>query len=234
MSTNQNDHEHDHDHEHNNQHSGHGHPHHDHAPDSPARQGIGPENTRYELLAKAMRELLIEKGVLSAEEVRGMIEKLESPGEHLGARIVARAWVDPAFKARLLDNAKAACSELGIAATEAQIIVVENTPDLHNVIVCTLCSCYPRSILGQPPAWYVSLDYRSRTIRDPRAVLKEFGLPIAPTVAVRVHDSTADMRYLVLPMRPEGSAGLDEEQLSRCVNRDSLIGTALAQAPVSA
>ncbi|MDO8301406.1 nitrile hydratase subunit alpha [Lacisediminimonas sp.] len=228
MSTHHHDgHDHD-DHDH-----GHGHGH-DHSAAAGGKPDIGPENSRYELMAKAMRELLIEKGVLSAEEVRSMIEKLESPGEHLGARIVARAWTDPDYKARLLDNAKAACTELGIAATEAQIIVVENTPTLHNVIVCTLCSCYPRSILGQPPAWYVSLDYRSRTIRDPRTVLAEFGLSIAPAVAVRVHDSTADMRYLVLPMRPEGTDGYDEQQLIACVNRDSLIGTALARAPMAA
>lgn len=204
----------------------HDHAHDGHAPD--AREEL-PENSRHELMAKALRELLIEKGLVTADEVRAMIEQLESPGIHLGARIVARAWVDPEFRKRLLMDGKAAIMELGIPATEAQIIVVENVPRIHNMIVCTLCSCYPRSILGQPPAWYVSRNYRSRAIHEPRAVLAELGITVPEDTEVRVHDSTAEMRYLVLPMRPPGTDQLSEEQLSRLLTRDSLIGTALPQ-----
>ncbi len=212
--------EHDHDHAHD-----------AHAPD--AREEL-PENSRHELMAKALRELLIEKGLVTADEVRAMIEQLESPGVHLGARIVARAWVDADFRRRLLTDGKAAIMELGIPATEAQIVVVENAPRIHNMIVCTLCSCYPRSILGQPPAWYVSGNYRSRAIHEPRAVLAELGITIPDHVEVRVHDSTAEMRYLVLPMRPPGTDQLSEEQLAQLLTRDSLIGTALPLAPAPA
>lgn len=208
--------------------NGHGH---DHGEQTHGPQEHAPENSRHELMAQALRELLIEKGIVTADEVRGMIERLESPGEHLGARLVARAWTDPGFRARLLADGKAACVELGIQATEAQIIVVENMPRMHNMVVCTLCSCYPRSILGQPPAWYVSRNYRSRAVREPRAVLAELGLVVPQEVDVRVHDSTADMRYLVLPMRPAGTEGFSEEQLAQLVTRDSLIGTALARKP---
>lgn len=208
--------------------NGHGH---DHGEQTHGPQEHAPENSRHELMAQALRELLIEKGIVTADEVRGMIERLESPGEHLGARLVARAWTDSGFRARLLADGKAACVELGIQATEAQIIVVENMPRMHNMIVCTLCSCYPRSILGQPPAWYVSRNYRSRAVREPRAVLAELGLVVPQEVDVRVHDSTADMRYLVLPMRPAGTEGFSEEQLAQLVTRDSLIGTALARKP---
>lgn len=208
--------------------NGHGH---DHGEQTHGPQEHAPENSRHELMAQALRELLIEKGIVTADEVRGMIERLESPGEHLGARLVARAWTDSGFRARLLADGKAACVELGIQATEAQIIVVENMPRMHNMIVCTLCSCYPRSILGQPPAWYVSRNYRSRAVREPRAVLAELGLVLPQEVDVRVHDSTADMRYLVLPMRPAGTEGFSEEQLAQLVTRDSLIGTALACKP---
>lgn len=208
--------------------NGHGH---DHGEQTHGPQEHAPENSRHELMAQALRELLIEKGIVTADEVRGMIERLESPGEHLGARLVARAWTDSGFRARLLADGKAACVELGIQATEAQIIVVENMPRMHNMVVCTLCSCYPRSILGQPPAWYVSRNYRSRAVREPRAVLAELGLVVPQEVDVRVHDSTADMRYLVLPMRPAGTEGFSEEQLAQLVTRDSLIGTALARKP---
>lgn len=202
----------------------HDHDHDDHKPD--AREVL-PENSRHELMAKALRELLIEKGLITADEVRAMIEQLESPGVHLGARIVARAWKDPDYRARLLADGKAAIVELGIAATEAQIVVLENTPGVHNMVVCTLCSCYPRSILGQPPAWYVSRSYRARAVKEPREVLAELGMSVPAGIEVRVHDSTADMRYLVLPMRPSGTDGLSEEQLASLITRDSLIGTAL-------
>lgn len=196
----------------------------DHVPD--AREAL-PENSFHELMAKALRELLIEKGLITADEVRAMIEKLESPGVHLGARIVARAWVDQEYRARLLSNGKATIAELGIPATEAQIVVVENTPSIHNMIVCTLCSCYPRSILGQPPAWYVSRSYRARAVKEPREVLAELGMTVPVDVEVRVHDSTAEMRYLILPLRPLGTDDLSEEQLAQLITRDSLIGTAL-------
>ena len=208
----------------------HQHDHDDHEhPHSPVSDG--GEVGEYEILTMAVRELLIEKGVIAADEVRQAIEKLESPGLHLGARIVARAWTDPAFKARLLADGKIAASELGIAVGEAQLIVVENTPDLHNLVVCTLCSCYPRSVLGQPPAWYISKEYRARAVREPRQVIGELGWTVPDGVELRVHDSNADMRYLVLPMRPEGTGGFDEERLQAFVTRDSLIGVGPARLP---
>lgn len=176
---------------------------------------------------RAIRSLLIEKGLVDGDALRRIVEKMEAVGPHVGAQIVARAWVDAAYRARLLASGREAVSELGHVYTEADLIVVENTATVHNVIVCTLCSCYPRSILGQPPAWYVSRSYRSRTVREPRAVLREFGLDISEDVEVRVHDSTADMRYLVLPARPAGSEALGEHELAALVTRDCLIGTAV-------
>ena len=141
--------------------------------------------------------------------------------------MVAKAWIDPAFKARMLADGKAAAIELGIEVTEAELVVIENTPGRHNLIVCTLCSCYPRSLLGEPPAWYVSKAYRSRAVREPRKVLREFGLAFPDTVEVRVHDSNADLRYIVLPMRPAGTDHLSEAALAALVSRDCLVGTAL-------
>ena len=149
----------------------------------------------------------------------------------LGARLVARAWIDADFRARLLADGKSAAAELGLKVGEAQLVVVENTPQVHNLIVCTLCSCYPRSILGQPPTWYISKTYRARALREPRAVLSEFGLDLPAGTRVRVHDSNADMRYLVLPMQPEGTAGRNELDLAGYVTRDMLIGTAVAPHP---
>ena len=146
----------------------------------------------------------------------------------VGPEIIARAWADPVFKARLLENGKDGAAELKIKVGEAQLVVVENTPDLHNVVVCTLCSCYPRSILGQPPAWYISKAYRARTVREPASVLAEFGLILPPTTAILVHDSNADMRFLVLPQRPEGTEHLSEDDLARLVTRDSMIGVSQA------
>ncbi len=175
----------------------------------------------------ALQEILIAKGVLTADEVRKEIERIEAPGVHLGARIIARAWTDPDYKARLLRDGKSAASELGIKVGEAQLVVVENTPARHNLICCTLCSCYPRSILGQPPSWYISKAYRARAVREPRAVLAEFGLNVPIGTEVQVHDSNADMRYLVLPMRPDRTQGWDEEKLAALVTRDSMIGTAI-------
>ena len=178
-------------------------------------------------LTEALEALLVAKGLLSPGEVEQEIEKIETPGAHQGARLVARAWVDPAFKARLLADGKSAAAELGLKIGEAQLVVVENTSQTHNLIVCTLCSCYPRSILGQPPLWYISKTYRARAVREPRAVLREFGLDIPDGVQVRVHDSNADMRYLVLPTPPIDAEGRNEVDLARLVTCDVLIGTAV-------
>jgi nitrile hydratase alpha subunit len=181
----------------------------------------------------ALKSMLIEKGVLTADDIRKHLEINDRGTPHQGARMVAKAWIDPAFKARMLHDGKAAAIELGIDVTEAALMVMENTPTCHNLIVCTLCSCYPRSLLGEPPAWYVSKAYRSRAVRDPRKVLREFGLTFPEAVEVRVHDSNADMRYMVLPMRPEGSQGLTEAQLAALVSRDCLVGAALPGRPVA-
>jgi nitrile hydratase alpha subunit len=181
----------------------------------------------HEVMAEAVGELLIEKGVFTADDLRRSIEFIDSRYPGQGARLVARAWLNPAFKARLLEDVNAAASELGIDVGAIPIRAIENTAGVHNVIVCTLCSCYPKGLLGLPPDWYKSRAYRSRTVREPRAVLAEFGTQISPDVEVRVHDSTADLRYMVLPMRPEGSEGLDEAQLAALVTRDCMIGVAL-------
>jgi nitrile hydratase len=181
--------------------------------------------THHKMLEIAVRELLIEKGILTADEIREAVERMDARGPHLGARIVARAWVDPAFKAKLLKNGTEAAEEIGILMdTPTRLIVVENTLQVHNLVVCTLCSCYPRMVLGVPPDWYKSRAYRSRAVYEPRTVLAEFGTRLADHVTVRVHDSTADMRYLVLPMRPKGSEALDEAALATLVTRDSMIG----------
>jgi nitrile hydratase len=213
---------------------GHGHDHshgHDHAhptlPDAAERLGY------YQRMEIAVRELLIDKGIVTADAIRRAIEAMDARTPEQGARVVARAWSDAAFKRRLLDNGTAACLELGIEMGPTRLVVVENTPDVHNLVVCTLCSCYPRMVLGLPPDWYKSRAYRSRAVRAPRAVLAEFGTVIAPDVTVRVHDSTADMRYLVLPERPSGSAGMSEAELASLVTRDSMIGVARARQPES-
>jgi nitrile hydratase len=187
--------------------------------------------TRYQLLGEAVRELLIEKGVLTAAQIRSAIERMDARGPHLGARVIARAWVDPDYKARLLADGTAAVAELGIAIEPTRLVVVENTATEHNLVVCTLCSCYPRNLLGLPPAWYKSINYRSRAAREPRAVLAEFGTVIPDHVRVRVHDSTADMRYLVLPQRPPGSESMSEAALAGLVTRDAMIGVAVAKDP---
>jgi nitrile hydratase len=180
-------------------------------------------------MTEALHKLRLEKGVLEPADVDRLIAQLSAPRTEWGARVVARAWMDPSFKARLLEDGRAACSELGFAIKEAQIVVLENTPELHNLVVCTLCSCYPRSLLGQPPWWYISKAYRARAVREPRAVLAEFSFPLPESVKVRVHDSNADMRYLVLPLRPTGTEDWDEVSLARCVSRDALIGAAPAR-----
>lgn len=183
--------------------------------------------TYYQVMEIAVRELLIEKGVLSAETVRREVEKMDARSPGLGARVVARAWTDPDFRARLLELGNDALVELGLERGPYKLVVVENTAQVHNLVVCTLCSCYPRWLLGRPPDWYKSRNYRSRAVREPRAVLREFGLELRDEVTVRVHDSTADMRYLVLPQRPAGTEGWNEEQLAGIVSRDCMIGVAV-------
>ena len=173
----------------------------------------------------AIRDLLIEKGVLTQEEIKRQIEYMEMRSPANGARLVARAWVDPEFKKRLIADPKATCAELGIDATSInEFVVLENTEKVRHLVVCTLCSCYPRPILGRPPDWYKSFNYRSRAVNDARGVMREFGQEPPDDVEVRVHDSTADIRYLVLPLRPKGAEGMSEENLAKLVTRDSLIG----------
>jgi len=190
----------------------------------------GHEHPKHELshFAKriyAIRDLLVEKGVISEKDIQCQIDYQEARSPANGAKLVARAWVDPAFKARFIADPKAACAEMGIDATALnEFVVLENTDQLRHMVVCTLCSCYPRPILGRPPDWYKSLNYRQRSVSDPRGVMREFGLELADDIEVRVHDSTADIRYLVLPLRPEGTAGWSETELAKLVTRDSMIG----------
>lgn len=213
--------------------------HHDHHHHEPGERHRHPPQadhddslTYYRKLEIAVRELLIAQGVTTADEIRQLVQDIESRSPEGGARVVARAWTNPEFKALLLRDATTACAGMGfeMALYDVTLTVVENTPDVHNMVVCTLCSCYPRMLLGLPPAWYKSRAYRSRAVREPRAVLREFGLDLPESVAVRVHDSTADLRYLVLPMRPAGSDSLTEAQLAALVTRDSMIGTAVLRA----
>ena len=186
----------------------------------------------YEIMETAVRELLVEKEVIRADEIRQMLEVMDTRTPALGSKIVARAWVDPEFRARLLANGRATLEELGIDFFEnTQLIVLENTDKVHNLIVCTLCSCYPREILGLPPDWYKLKPYRARAVKEPRAVLAEFGTVIPDDVEIRVSDSTAMLRYLVLPQRPEGTENLSEEQLASLVTRDAMIGVVRANTP---
>jgi nitrile hydratase alpha subunit len=199
---------------------------HSHAPDQ-AHAEIGQTGRPgyYEIMETAVRELLLERKLIGPDEIRRQIEVLDSRTPALGANVVARAWVDPEFKQRLLANGRAACEELGISFyDDTSLIVVENTDRVHNLIVCTLCSCYPRPVLGLPPDWYKLKPYRSRAVAEPRAVLAEFGTMIPDDVEVRVHDSTAMVRYLVLPKRPDGTEAYSEEQLAALVTRDTMIG----------
>ena len=184
----------------------------------------------HQIMQMAVVSLLIEKGVFSADEMRAQIERMDALTPARGARLVARAWVDGGFRERLLADAKAAAAELGIDLGPVPILVMENTPGTHNLVVCTLCSCYPRFLLGLPPDWYKSRSYRSRAVREPRRVLAEFGTELDPDSRIRVHDSTADMRYMVLPMRPAGTEGMSEEALAALVTRDSLIGVTVPRA----
>jgi nitrile hydratase len=213
--TDPHDHGHHHDHDH---HHGHNHPH------DPIEVSEGA--SEYEIMVHAIKELLIEKGVITGEDIRKTLEFMDTRTPALGAKVVARAWTDPEFKKRLLTNGTAAVAEMGIPMGDAELIVVENSKGVHNVIVCTLCSCYPRTVLGLPPDWYKSRNYRSRVVVEPRAVLKEFGTELPDSVTLRTHDSNADMRYLVLPERPAGTEGWSEEQLAAIVTRDCMVGVA--------
>jgi len=178
------------------------------------------------LRTKALESLLVEKGLVDRVAIDALIDTMEHKvGPRNGARVVARAWVDPAYRQRLLDNAPAAIAELGYSSGQGDhMVVVENGPKVHNLIVCTLCSCYPWPVLGLPPVWYKSAPYRSRAVIDPRGILKEFGTELAEDVEVRVWDSTAELRYLVLPERPAGTDGLSEDDLAALVTRDAMVG----------
>ena len=184
----------------------------------------------HQVLQMAVASLLIEKGIFSANDMRAQIEHMDAIGPARGSRLVARAWTDDGFRERLLADSKAAAAELGIDLGPIPILVMENTPETHNLVVCTLCSCYPRFLLGLPPDWYKSRSYRSRAVREPRQVLAEFGTEIGPDIDIRIHDSTADMRYMILPMRPAGTEGMSEEKLACLVTRDSLIGVTMPRA----
>lgn len=215
------------------------HDHHDHSHDDPSpsghpyRQDNDGPLTYWQRMEIAVRELLVEKGVTTAAEVAAQIDLMDSRSPANGAAVIARAWTDPAFKARLLDDAGDASREMGFDIGPLHLIAVENTAETHNLIVCTLCSCYPRNLLGLPPDWYKTRAYRSRAVREPRAVLSEFGVDLPGHITVRVHDSTADMRYIVLPARPAGTDDLSETELATWITRDSMIGTALPHAPDS-
>ena len=190
-------------------------------------QGTYQPYTYYQLMETSLRELLVEKGIVTDAQVSEVVAAMRARQPERGAKVVARAWVGAEYKKRLLANGTAACEELGLEIPSLKLVVVENTPQEHNAIVCTLCSCYPRVLLGIPPDWYKSFSYRSRMVREPRRVLQEFGLSIAESVQIRVHDSTADMRYMVLPMRPKGTEDWDEARLAGIVSRDSMIGVAV-------
>ena len=197
---------------------------HDHAHLSEPDEDSSP--SRYQAMEIAVRELLIEKGVLTADEIRRQIERMDGAHAGRGGAVVARAWVDPAFKARVLADGTAACRELGLEVGALKLIVVENTAQLHNLIVCTLCSCYPWAVLGLPPSWYKSPAYRARIVREPRAVLAEFGLELPDGTEIRVWDANSETRYLVLPLRAEGTGEMDEDELASLITRNGLIGTA--------
>ena len=195
--------------------------------DESEHEGIQPDSSlSYRAKrAIAIHELLVEKGVIDAGEVDEQVHRVQSRSPSDGAKVVAKTWVDPEFKSRLLADARSAVSEMGYSLThDAELAVLENTQEVHHLVVCTLCSCYPTALLGPPPDWYKSFSYRQRAVVEPRAVMGEFGLEVGDEVQVRVVDSTADLRYLVLPRRPEGTVGMSEEELAALVTRDSMIG----------
>ncbi len=204
--------------------------HHDHPDESPHH----PEPLSYPAArAKAIESLLIEKGLISTDAVDALVRAYEQDiGPLKGARVVAKAWTDPAYKQRLLADGSSAVAEVvGPEAFRNQLVVVENTPSVHNMVVCTLCSCYPWAVLGLPPTWYKSFEYRSRAVIEPRSVLREFGVELGDDVEVRVWDSSAEVRYLVLPERPAGTEGMGEEELAALITRDAMIGVARAKSP---
>jgi nitrile hydratase subunit alpha len=205
--------------------------HHDHDHDHPADGGS--RFSEVELRVKALESLLVDKKLVEPAALDALIDAYETRiGPRNGARVVARAWVDPAYRQRLLQDATAAIAELGYTGRQGEdMVVLENTPRVHNLVVCTLCSCYPWPVLGLPPVWYKSAPYRSRAVLDPRGVLREFGVEVPADVEVRVWDSTAEVRYLVLPERPRGTEGLGEEELAALVTRDAMIGVARVAAP---
>lgn len=225
---------HGHDHQHAHAH-GHGHDHGEYDVDPTHHHPPQPdlEDTPlayHQIMQMAVASLLIEKGVFSADDMRTQIEHMDAISPARGARLVARAWVDDGFRGRLLSDSKTAAAEIDIDLGPIPILVMENTPETHNLVVCTLCSCYPRFLLGHPPDWYKSRSYRSRAVREPRRVLAEFGTEIDPDCQIRIHDSTADMRYMILPMRPAGTEGMGEEELAGLATRDSLIGVTVPHA----
>ena len=209
------------------------HDHHDHL--SPSGHPYRPDDDRpltyWQQMEISIRELLIDKGVTTAAEISGQIDAMDSRSPANGATVVARAWADPGFCNDLLTDASAASQAMGFDIGPMKLIAVENTADIHNVVVCTLCSCYPRNLLGLPPDWYKSRAYRSRTVKEPRKVLAEFGVNLPDQTTVRVHDSTADMRYIVIPARPAGTDGWSQDALAALVTRDSMIGTGIAKTP---
>ena len=209
--------------------------HHHHEEGAPHRHPLRPDQddtlTYWRAMEIAVRELLIEKQITTADEVRREVEAMDARSPAHGGRVVARAWTDPDYRRLLLEDGNAACEAIGLERGLYKLVAVENTDKVHNVVVCTLCSCYPRFLLGLPPDWYKSRDYRSRMISSPREVLRECGTVIGDDVAVRVHDSTADMRYLVVPRRPAGTDGWTETQLANLVSRDAMIGVTFATQP---
>lgn len=209
------------------------HDHHDHLSPSghPYREDNDQPLSYWQCMEVAVRELMIAKGEVTAAEVGAQIDAMDARNPANGAQVVARAWDEPDFKAALLANGSKATREMGFDIGPMHLVAVENTDDVHNVVVCTLCSCYPRNLLGLPPDWYKTREYRSRTVREPRKVLAEFGVELPDTVTCRVHDSTADMRYIVLPARPAGTDGWSQDHLASLVTRDSMIGTGLPKQP---
>lgn len=211
------------------------HDHHDHL--SPSGHPYRPDDDRpltyWQQMEIAVRELLIEKGVTTAQEIAAQIDAMDARSPANGAAVVARAWTDPAFREELLHDASKATREMGFDIGPMRLIALENTADEHNVVVCTLCSCYPRNLLGLPPDWYKSRAYRARTVKEPRKVLAEFGVTLPDSTRVRVHDSTADMRYVVIPARPAGTEGWGADDLAKLVTRDSMIGTGPPKSPVA-
>jgi nitrile hydratase len=226
------DHDHDHDHDQDHDHGGDGNDEEDHGHRHYDTPGSRRARSPMEVRALALEAALVEEGVITTDAVDAFTELVEHRfGPHLGAKVVAKAWVDPEYRQRLLDDGNAACAELGLGGAEGNIRVVENTDDVHNMVVCTLCSCYPWPLLGLPPTWYKSFAYRARAVAEPRTVLTEFGVEVADDVTIRVWDSSAEVRYLVLPQRPQGTDDLSEDALADLVDRNSMIGTGIVPSP---